>query len=309
MMSAHFIGSKPQAMKIHEHASELGRWRMAHRKAHPELRAFVKGYVTSSSVLPTPVRERHLPSTEVPLLISFGEPHRHATARAEWVSRDGAWIVGLQDSSQLTEAAGERDFMIVRFTPLGAHLFLRTPMHLIAGQTLDLATVDPVLAAAVIDRAGAARNWADRFARIEALIAERVSPITQQPGLNHVWRRLEASGGQIHLAHLATEIDCSHRTLIAQFRKCVGQTPKAAARLFRFNHVLASLNALIRQADDQLTGKPFIEFDGVVEHIPIAWADIAADCGYFDQSHFIKEFRQFAGTTPSEFVSHISHVT
>jgi AraC-like DNA-binding protein len=295
-------------MQIHEHDSELGRWRMAHRKARPELRAFVKGYMTSSSALPSPVRERHLPSTEVPLLINFGQAHRHATAAGKWVSRDGAWIVGLQECSQLTEAAGERDFMIVRFTPLGAHLFLRTPMHLIAGQTLDVSTVDRALATAVIDSVGAARCWTARFSRIEALIAERVLPEAQPNGLSHVWRRLEASGGRISPAHLAREIDCSHRTLISHFRKCIGQTPKATARLFRFNRVLASLNELIRQGDDQLAGKPFIELEGAGEQTPIAWADIAADCGYFDQPHFIKEFKQFSGATPSEFVSRVSHV-
>jgi AraC-like DNA-binding protein len=139
----------------------------------------------------------------------------------------------------------------------------------------------------MLDRSFLADRSVDRGARFAGGAAEWLEP---------------------RLASIGREIDCSHRTLISHFRKCIGQTPKATARLFRFNRVLASLNELIRQGDDQLAGKPFIELEGAGEQTPIAWADITADCGYFDQPHFIKEFKQFSGATPSEFVSRVSHV-
>ena len=298
-------------MQMHEHESELGRWRMAQRKAHPDLRAFVKGYLTSSSVLPTPVRERHLPSTEVPLLINLGAPHRHLNAAQpdKWTNRDGAWIVGLQNSRLLTEASGERDFLVVRFTPIGAHLFLRTPMHALAGQVADLSAIDPALASAVLDRVGGAKTWSDRFERIEELIANRIAQTTVPIGISQAWYRLEASYGHLSLTHLASLVDCSHRTLIAKFRTCIGQTPKATARLLRFNRAIRSLNELVRDGGSELAGKPFIESDERRNRSEtVSWADIAVDCGYFDQSHFIKEFSHFAGTTPSDFVARVLNV-
>src|ERR1700733_4452089 len=297
-------------MQIHAHTSGLGQWRSAHRSARPQLRAFVRGYFASASFLPNPVRERHLPSTEIPLVLNFGAPHRRLDPAEpqKWIGHDGAWIVGLHDTHQVSEAVGARDFMIVRFTPLGAHHFLRTPMHLIAGQSVELRALDPKLESLIMNRVGAATSWGDRFDAMEALIAERVAQATAPSGVAWAWRKLEAADGRIALGPLASEIDCSHRALIARFRTCIGATPKAVARLFRFNRAMRSLNGGNRAGEP--AGKPYIESPtpGYPPAPAIRWVDVAADCGYFDQSHFIFEFRRFVCAAPAEFLRRMSDI-
>ena len=72
----------------------------------------------------------------------------------------------------------------------------------------------------------------------------------------------------------------SQRRFIEIFRNEVGVTPKAFSRLRRFQHVL-----------------------GAVEHLTdVDWTDVAVECGYFDQAHFIHDFREFAGVTPSLYL-------
>ncbi|HEY2751804.1 DUF6597 domain-containing transcriptional factor [Phenylobacterium sp.] len=149
--------------------------------------------------LPQPVFERHLPSAEIPLVLNFGAPHwRQDTAG----SHDGARIVGLHDRHQLVRAVGEREFMVVRLTPLGAHHFLRAPMHAIRGRALELGALDPKLAGLVTNRMGAARNWDDRFAAMEKLIAERLAQATAPNDLAWVWGKLEAAAGRLPLGPL-----------------------------------------------------------------------------------------------------------
>ena len=63
-------------MRTSEHASDLGRWRSASRAAANPLGSFVSGYFGSESSLPEPLRERHLPSFGVSLLLNFSSPHR-----------------------------------------------------------------------------------------------------------------------------------------------------------------------------------------------------------------------------------------
>jgi AraC-like DNA-binding protein len=299
-------------METTEHCSELGDWQTMRRRADPRLRAYVHGYVASSSRLRTPIQERHLPSAEVPLVLNFGAPHRRLDAAdsGEWTARDGAWVVGLHNRHQLATAEGDRHFMIVRFTPLGAHLFLRLPMHLIANQAVDLALIDPALARIVMSRIAAAGSWSDRFAGMDSLIADRVADAAIPAALGFAWRTLVAANGRIALGSLATEVEWSHRTLIARFQKCLGLPPKTIARLLRFNRAVRSLDGLSRTRANEPAGKPYLETRQPADSPAgaIEWAGLAAECGYFDQAHFIREFREFAGMTPDAFLRQVSFV-
>lgn len=313
------------------HDSDVGQWQTVQCAADPRLRPYVHGYFASSSRLRVAVRERHLPSAEVPLLLNFGEAHRRrvsASALADsddWIAHDRAWIVGLHTRHQLTRATGERHFMVVRFTPIGAHVFLGVPMHSIANDAIDLDAVDARLARAVVDRVGRVQTWPARFAAMEALIAERIATHPRTAAVDtvtssaaHVWRRLVATDGDVALGALADQLDCSRRTLIARFRACVGFPPKTIARLLRFNHVLRELDRASRTRANETVGKPYIERaddpDGassVRAHArdpragAVRWADVATDCGYFDQAHLIRDFREFAGDTPEAFLRRV----
>jgi AraC-like DNA-binding protein len=300
-------------VQTREHMSEFGRWAVAQRNAHASLRAYVHGFFASSSHIPTAIRECHLASAEVPLVVNFGTAHRRAdpaTKRGAWQTQDGAWIVGLHDRPRVWEAAGERHFMIVRFTPIGAHLFLGIPMHLLTGRVVDLGEIDSGLIRGMMNSAGAASNWADCFAATEALIAERITKATIPRVAARAREKLKGVDGRIAVGLLASEFDCSHRQLILEFQRNVGLTPKSAARLLRFNRAVRLMNRHVFHRHDRSAGKPYIEAPGAADSrvTSIAWADLAADCGYFDQPHFIKEFRQFAGATPSSFLQQVADV-
>jgi len=87
--------------------------------------------------------------------------------------------------------------------------------------------------------------------------------------------------GAAPISRIADEVGWSRRHLIARFRQQVGLTPKIGARLVR-------LDAVWRH----------IEKRG-----PLDWGQVAADAGYADQAHLIRDFRQFTGTTPAEFLA------
>jgi AraC-like DNA-binding protein len=77
----------------------------------------------------------------------------------------------------------------------------------------------------------------------------------------------------------AEELHWSRRRLVARFHEEVGLPPKAIGRLFRFEHAV------------ELGARPDRP----------SWAEIALECGYYDQSHLINEFRAVTGRTPVTF--------
>lgn len=295
-------------VNLHESRQDtsLGRWRTAWRAAHSALSEFVSGYVACASVLPSPVRERQLPFPEVLLFLNFGTSHRQfdATGARGWVTRDGVWVSGVRTGFQLSEAAGERDFMIVRFSPLGAHRFLGVPSGLIASQVTELDALDRGLTRLILSKVAAVRNPSERFAALDALIAERVAQTTVRGDISRAWRVLEAGNGCVPIARLLDYTGLSHRTLITRFRTQIGLAPKRAARLLRFHHAVRLLDMRMRRAGAEPAGQPCLEPKTASgsRSLFLDGARIAQECGYFDEPHFIREFRRFAGLTPVEYL-------
>jgi len=120
-------------IEVTGHRSDLGRWRTAQRPAEPRLRDYVLGYFASEGFLPRPLPERHLPLREVAIVLNFAAPHRIIDPSDPTCTTEhrNAWIVALQHRHQIREAFGARDFMVIRFTPIGAQMLLGAPMDLL----------------------------------------------------------------------------------------------------------------------------------------------------------------------------------
>src|SRR5581483_3602165 len=299
----HHLG-RASALQVFEHHSPLGRWRFAQRPADPRLRDYVHGFVVSEGYLPTAIAEWHVPSLEVAVVLNFASPHRLldcSNPKRATEFRSG-WVAGLQTRHRITEAVGDRDFLVIRFTPIGAHLFLKTPMNLLADDTIDLEDIEAPFARFFMNAVGAARDWDRRLDRAERLVGERLaSARSPSSALIQSWRRI-LQEPNLDLSVLSSDSGCSRRHLIAQFNAQCGLGPKTIARIRRFNLAVAAMHRSGGKAVQHAPGKPYLEFPGDSVRIDKPWAQVALDCGYYDQSHFINEFRAFAGMTPGESV-------
>jgi AraC-like DNA-binding protein len=93
-------------------------------------------------------------------------------------------------------------------------------------------------------------------------------------------KELAHGGGSPRIGRIVEQTGISHKHLIREFDRWVGLTPKLLARLQAFQAVVAWIGF-----------KPSVD-----------WADAAVACGYFDQAHFIREFRSFSGLTPGAYL-------
>ncbi len=124
--------------------------------------------------------------------------------------------------------------------------------------------------------------WQRRFAVLDEAIAARLNRAPRPPSeLAWAWGRMRSSAGRIAVSALADELGWSHRRLIARFREGIGLAPKTLGRVLRFERV-----------------------SHVLQHVEgPRLAEVALECGYYDQAHLNRDFRQFAGTTPGEYLA------
>ncbi len=164
-----------------------------------------------------------------------------------------------------------------RLTPLGAYKLLGPALSEISGSWL-VALEDIVGAEArrLSEQVQAATTWDERGGLLDGFLLERATHGPQpSPEVTQAWNLLVRSGGRNTISGLASQVGWSHKHLITKFKQQVGLPPHTAARLLRLSTVWQHL-------DHDRT-----------------WARIAAESGYADQAHLIREFRHFTGTTPA----------
>jgi AraC-like DNA-binding protein len=245
------------------------------RDPHPALRALVTGYWGYTEEHSPPLQRRELPSGDVVLVVGFGDELRFPEVGDECRS----FVAGLTEASVVTETVGRAAGMQVNLTPLGTFALLGVPMHTLANRAVDLADV---LSAAdeLEERLYEAPSWDVRFELVDATLLARLARAAQPaPSVAWSWQRLIATEGRVPVSRLTEELGCSRKHLASRFREQIGLTPKTAARILRFQRAVGRLAA------------------------GVSLGRLALDCGYYDQAHFNRDFRQFAGSTPSEFLA------
>jgi AraC-like DNA-binding protein len=254
------------------------------RAPHPALAGVVRRYCGYDHECFGPTRRREVAQDEVTIILSLG-PLLRVGGPDHPSEAYGSFVAALTDTFAITEHEGALRGIEVNLSPLGAHMLFGVAMHELSSKlVLPLADVLGADAGELVERLGCAGGWSERFAALDAFILRRVQQARRpSPDVDWAWRRLRATGGLVPVGELARELGCSRRHLIGRFREQVGPAPKTAARLVRFQRTVRLLE----------------------RHDGGRFAEIAQRCGYYDQAHMNREFRQLAGTAPGEFVARL----
>jgi len=236
-----------------------------------------------------PAVHRGLPSPWLTMIVTLDDPlviARHPDPRQPASVHDFL-LGGLHTAPALVTHDGRQSGIQLALTPLGARVLLGLPAAELASIDVEAADVLGRFAGEVRERVLAAPDWPGRFAVLEEVLAGRLraaqasgSPVPR-PEVSYAWDRLQRSRGAVSVADLAAETGWSPRHLGEQFRAETGLSPKAGARVVRFDRARRRL--LGRQAE---VGR-------------VVLADLAAECGYYDQAHLARDFRDLAGCPPS----------
>ncbi|HYP12922.1 MAG TPA: helix-turn-helix transcriptional regulator [Bryobacteraceae bacterium] len=275
----------PQSQRVIQvvrHESALGSWIMILSDPAPQLRSSIVRYCDYTEHTPGPLRRRELPSPQITLIIDLGPTVRilNSSGDAVIALHHGGFVAGLDNTWTLTESLGHMRCIQVDFTLTGAQRILHESMTSIAGCTVSLDDYFGSAAQLLRDQLLESRRAESRFQLLDEFFTARLTrPGAQSDWVESAWDRIQTSGGRLSIRALAEGSGFSARHLESCFKNRFGMTPKQLARLVRFNSVLADLRSG-RFAD---------------------WTSIAVNHGYFDQAHFIRDFKQYSGGTPTEF--------
>jgi AraC-like DNA-binding protein len=263
------------------------------------LRRYVAAYTGYRQRGVPPARHRGLPSPYLTLIFTLDEPLTIA-AHPDPGQPPGEFstlLGGLHSAPALITHAGAQSGIQVALRPLGARALLGLPAGELAELDVPAEAVLGAVCAELRDRVRAAAGWPERFAVLDEILLRRVAaagarrpdalrPDAAGPEVSWAWRQLFRAGGALRISELAAGTGWTGRHLTSRFRAEIGLTPKAAARVIRFDR---TRKLLVRNLTEATPGSRL--------------ADLAADCGYFDQAHLAREFRALAGCPPSQWLA------
>ncbi|WP_236517108.1 helix-turn-helix domain-containing protein [Sandaracinus amylolyticus] len=259
---------------------ELGgsRWELAVRAPSPRLLPYTGSLMGYDERTAAPLRRRELPGPRVVLIFEIGPPIRVISSTGD-ERFAGGFAAGLHDAHTVCDHDGHQRGIQVDLTPLGARRLFGRPMSELTSRVVSLRDLLPREHASLCERLATLRTWDARLDLVEGLLATRIESSSIDLRVT-TWalRRIEERGGAIDIRALARELGYSHEHVIRTFRDHVGIPPKLFARIVRFDRLVKRIKA----GGD------------------VRWPALAQDLGYYDQSHLVRDVKQFTGLTPTE---------
>jgi AraC-like DNA-binding protein len=256
---------------------------------------FVKCFWHSEGALEgTHTHERLMPSGEVAIVFNLAD-HPIRIYDNEDVSRFDTYgyavVSGARTSYFVIGTAEQERIIGIQFNPGGAFPFFRPPAGEMENASIALEDLWRLRAEELRERMLAAPSIPAIFRMLEQdLLAQLARPLEWHPAVAYALHHVCRAPHVATIAALTDKIGLSPRRFIELFRQQVGLTPKAFCRVRRFQQALTTVHGA-RSVD---------------------WAQVALDCGYYDQPHFIHDFQSFSGITPSAYLAaatpHLNHV-
>jgi len=250
---------------------------------HSDLESFVKCYWTLEG--PTEKntqRQRIVPDGCIEMIFILGEDIKRYTSGDKFIIQPRAMVIGQITEPFFIEPTGYVDCFAIRFYPYGFANFISTPIKKLADKETPIALLfgekpSKELEEKIIE----AKNTKERIAIIEGFLLNKLNDKTIIDSI------VKATIDTILLTRGSTPINTilkddlsKRRQLERKFIKQIGISPKQLGKVIRLQTALKML--LSQQAE--------------------SFTKIAYESEYYDQAHFIKDFKEFTGTTPKEFL-------
>lgn len=243
---------------------------------------YYKGFKPDHSI------ERVVPTGHVFIIFELNGFEYHTFDR-ESLKPNGTfkkvWVSGMHKDYLSISAHQDSEMLVVQFKTNGSYPFFKIPIHQLNNKVVDAQEIfgDEILALRAQILEG--ENASGKFKRVEDWLTKTFN-VDKIPNIDIVDVLTQLKTTPVtESSKIIASYPNTQKHLISQFKTYFGLTPKVFHRIFRFNEILKQIHN-----KEQLV-----------------WSQITYEFGYSDQSHFIKEFKEFSGFNPQEFINSDYH--
>lgn len=239
---------------------------------------YYEGYNPEHSV------DRFLPDGEVQIIFDLTDYPKFIydnETLKEIQSCQNVWFSGFRTEPITIPSGKESEMLIVQFKKGKAFPFLSEPMQNLTNYVVDAELVLKSEILNIRERLLESKTKEEKFQILEEnLLQCYLNQLQQNPFVNFAISKILSCPNQISIKEISEKVGYSQKHICKIFKENVGVTPKTFLKIIRF-----------QKAIQQIEQQHFVD-----------WSQIAFDCGFYDQSHFIADFKRFSGFTPSEYM-------
>ena len=245
----------------------------------PKVSGIIKGFWQIDSKEDVSViREKIIPDGYPEMIFHYGDYYK-TNINGVWQTQGLNLIAGQIKDHFFLENTGESKIFGIKFQPWGLSELFNMEMSHLTDKVIEIPAdiLDTLIP--IKDISVSALSFVEKVMKIENWFVEFLSnlDLRSSKGQEAVELMIE-NKGKLELKDIQNEVGISERNLERYFKTKIGLSPKYYSRVIRFCHVFE-----------------LVQSDGT------DWSDIVFLTGFYDQSHFIKNFKEFTGEDPSKY--------
>lgn len=252
---------------------------------HPDLASIINCYWTLEvPATDEPQRQRIIPDGTIELAFILGDDIKRYTNEDEFILQPRAMVLGQTIEPFYIEPTGYVNTFAIRFYPYGFANFVKIPIKSLANKETPIEDLFDVKTAQKLEQdIIQATDTKQRIEIIDNFLLQTLSePSTVDNIVKTTIDALLSTKGSASIRDILKEDASKRRQLERKFVKQIGISPKQLGKVIRLQ---SALKMLLNEAGENLT-------------------HIAYQNEYYDQAHFIKDFKEFTGISPKEFLGH-----
>lgn len=248
------------------------------------LNQFVESFIYYRDYNPVHSVDRFLPDGNVNIVFDLTDYPKYIydneTLKEIQACRN-VWFSGIRNQYITIPSGKDSEMFIINFHKGKSYPFVQMPLHELTDSVVD---GDLVLTSEIMDMRAMlleSVSISGKFQAAESFLTKKFnSRLIVNPFIDFAVNKILQSPEQASIEHISRKVGYSQKHLIKLFKDNVGMTPKGFLKIIRFQKAIQEIDASKK----------------------INWAGLALESGYYDQAHFINDFKLFSGFTPREYI-------